>query len=347
MAEESKALAKPAVDPELEKMSGSCQAAILLMALGEEEAALILRHLKPEEVQVLGEVMKEIDGISQDQIGYTLDQFMHRVKNESSLGIESSDYFKTTLVKALGKEKASSVLASMDMADEETGLSSLQWMDPRLIAKIAQKEHPQIIATVLSQMPSEQAGAVMSLLPPECHADLVMRIVKLDKLHPAALADLNEIIHELFENNSTIALEGLGGVRAASELLNGVSKDFEERILGEIEDVDKDMMLEIKDGMFIFENLLAVDDRGIQTLLRDLSNDDLILALKGSSSEMQDKLFRNMSSRAAELLRDDLAAKGSVKLTEVETAQRAILTIAQGLAEEGKISLGGKGDDYV
>jgi flagellar motor switch protein FliG len=171
--------------------------------------------------------------------------------------------------------------------------------------------------------------------------------VKLDKLHPSALADLNEIIHELFESNSTIALEGLGGVKVASELLNGVSKEAEDRILEEIEEIDNDMMLEIKEGMFIFENLLAVDDRGIQTLLRELSNDDLSLALKGASEEMQDKIFRNISSRAADLLRDDLEAKGAVKLSEVEAAQKSILIVAKTLAEEGKISLGGKGDDYV
>jgi flagellar motor switch protein FliG len=220
-------------------------------------------------------------------------------------------------------------------------------MDPRLIAQIVLREHPQIIATVLSQLPSDQAGAVLDLLPSEIHSDIVMRIVKLDKLHPSALTDLNEIIHELFENNSTIALEGLGGVRVASELLNGVSKASEERILGELEELDVDVMQEIRDGMFIFENLLNVDDRGIQTLLRDLANDDLILALKGSSAELQEKIFKNMSSRAAELLRDDLDAKGAVKLSEVETAQRAILTVAKGLEEAGKISLGGKGDDYV
>ena len=199
----------------------------------------------------------------------------------------------------------------------------------------------------MSQLASEQAGAVLDLLPASMHSDLVMRIVKLDKLHPTALSDLNEIIHELFENDSTIALEGLGGVKVVSEMLNSISKESEERILGEIEETDKDLMHEIRDGMFIFENLLAVDDRGIQTLLRDLGNDDLIIALKGASMEMQDKIFRNMSSRAAELLKDDLGAKGPVKLSEVETAQRAILEVAQTLAEDGKISLGGKGDDYV
>ncbi|NND91569.1 MAG: flagellar motor switch protein FliG [Granulosicoccus sp.] len=348
MAEAEKQLEETASsNGELAPMSGSFQAAILLMALGEEEAAMILRHLKPNEVQLLGEAMKSINGVSQKQISYTLDQFMHRVKDESSLGIESASYFKSALTRALGKEKAAGVLSSMELEEEEEKLSAVQWMDPRLIAKIIMKEHPQIIATVLSQLGAEQAGAVLDLLPAEIHSDLIMRIVKLDKLHPTALADLNEIIHELFEDNSTIALEGLGGVRVAAELLNGVSKESEVRILEEIEEIDNDMMVDLREGMFIFENLLSVDDRGIQTLLRDLSNDELILALKGASDQMQKKIFKNMSSRAAELLRDDLEAKGGVKLSEVETAQRAILTVAQRLAEEGKISLGGKGDEYV
>ena len=330
-----------------EPLSGSSQAAILLMALGEEEAATILKHMKPEEVQAVGEAMAAINGVTQEQIGETLDQFINRVRNESSLGLESAKYFKSTLTRALGKDKATSVLASMDPMDDDSGLSSLQWMDPRVVAKIIVKEHPQIIATVLSQLKSQQAGAVLDLLPDDVRADIMMRIVKLDKVHPAALADLNEIIQELFENNATIELSGLGGVSTVADILNNVSKDAEEQILVAIEEQDSDVVAQIKESMFIFENLLAVTDRDTQTLMRDLTNEDLIMALKGASAEMQDKIFRNMSSRAAEMLKDDLEAKGPVRLTEVETAQRSILTAAKQAADDGKISLGGKGDDFV
>ena len=333
--------------PEKVELTGSTQAAILLMALGEEEAATVLKHMKPEEVQAVGEAMAAINGVTQEQIGETLDEFINRVRNESSLGLESAKYFKSTLTRALGKDKATSVLASMEPMDDDSGLSSLQWMDPRVVAKIISKEHPQIIATVLSQLKSQQAGAVLDLLPEPIRADIMMRIVKLDKIHPAALSDLNEIIQELFENNGTIELSGLGGVSSVADILNSVSKEAEEQILATIEESDSDIVAQIKESMFIFENLLAVTDRDTQTLLRDLSNDDLILALKGASEEMQEKIFRNMSSRAAELLKDDLEAKGPVKLSEVEEAQRTILTAAKEAAEEGKISLGGKGDDYV
>lgn len=337
-------------EPEADKtpLDGSSQAAILLMALGEEEAASVLKHMKPEEVQAVGEAMNAINGVSQEQIGETLDDFVSRVRHESSLGLESARYFKSTLTRALGKDKASSVLARLEPAEEdEQGLSSLRWMDPRVVARIVHNEHPQIIATVLSQLNPEQAGVVVDLLPEAVRPDIMLRIVKLDKIHPTALADLNEIIQELFESDSTVELSGQGGVSVVSNILNSVSKESEEQILVAIEEADVDIVNQIKEGMFIFENLLNVSDRDTQTMLRDVSNDDLILALKGASQELQAKIFGNMSSRAAELLKDDLDAKGPVKLSEVETAQRSILTIAKELAEDGKISLGGKGDDYV
>ena len=343
--EKSEIVAEPAV--EKIPLSGSTQAAILLMALGEEEAATVLKHMKPEEVQAVGEAMAAINGVTQEQIGETLDEFINRVRNESSLGLESAKYFKSTLTRALGKDKATSVLAGMEPMDDDSGLSSLQWMDPRVVAKIISKEHPQIIATVLCQLKSQQAGAVLDLLPDNIRPDIMLRIVKLDKIHPSALGDLNEIIQELFENNGTIEISGLGGITAVADILNSVSKEAEEQILLTIEENDSDIVAQIKESMFIFENLLAVSDRDIQTLLRGLSNDDLILALKGASVEMQEKIYRNMSSRAAELLRDDLEAKGPVRLSEVEAAQRSILTAAKEAADEDKISLGGKGEDFV
>lgn len=344
MAESSNS---PASKDEKVELTGSSQAAILLMALGEEEAATVLQHMKPDEVQAVGEAMAAISGVTQEQIGETLDQFIGRVRSESSLGLESAKYFKSTLTRALGKDKAASVLAGMEPMDDDSGLSSLQWMDPRIVAKIICNEHPQIIATVLSQLKPEQAGAVLDLLPDAIRPDIMMRIVKLDKIHPAALADLNDIIQELFESDASIEISGLGGIKSVAEILNGVSKEAEEQILSSIEESDADIVVQIKESMFIFENLLTVSDRDMQTLMRDLNTNDLILALKGASEEMQDKIFRNMSTRAAELLKDDLEAKGPVRLTEVETAQRAILDVAKSAAEEDKISLGGKGDDFV
>lgn len=329
------------------ELSGSCQAAILLMALGEEEAASILQHMKPSEVQALGEAMAAINGVTQTQISSTLDQFVERVERQSSLGLGSTDYFKSTVTRALGKDKASSVLAKIPGSDSESGLSSLKWMDSRVVAKIIRDEHPQIIATVLSHLPRDQAGDVLDRLPESLHADVVLRISRLDTVHPSALSDLDEIIQKLFENNAQIEVSGVGGIQVAAEILNGVSKASEERILESIEAADSELCGKLKEGMFIFENLLGVDDRSLQTLLREVDNENLIMALKGASAAMQQKIFQNMSARAADLLKDDLESKGPVKLSDVETAQREILMSAQQLAEDGKIALGGKGDDFV
>jgi flagellar motor switch protein FliG len=317
------------------------------MAIGEEEAASVLKHMKPEEVQVLGEAMSAIQGVSQQQIGSTLDQFVNKVRYESSLGMESASYFKSTLTRALGEDRASNVLSQMEPQEDDKSLSALEWMDARVVAKIIRNEHPQIMATVLSQLTRDRAGEVLDMLPESKRADIVMRIVKLDKLHPAALADLNEVIIELFENDATVEIAGLGGVQIAAEILNGVSKETEGKILDALEEIDGETVEKIKEGMFIFENLLNVSDRDTQTLLRETSNEDLIFALKGASQELQSKIFKNMSSRAAELLKDDLDAKGPVKLTEVEVAQRSILTTAKQLAEDSLISLGGKDEGYV
>jgi len=328
-------------------LSGSSQAAILLMALGEEEAAGVLRYLEPAEVQVLGEAMGAIRGVSQEQIGETLDDFVGRIRQESSLGLGSAEWFRTTLIRALGEDKAKGVFARMGDANPRAGLTALKWMDARVIARIMHGEHPQTIATVLSQLPPEQAGDVLNRLPSEQHADIVMRVSRLDTLHPAALAELDEIIEQLFAEDTDVELSGIGGVQYASEILNGVSKEAETSILETIDGLDQDLAAELREGMFIFENLLGIDDRGMQTLLREVPGEKLIVALKGTSEELSAKIFRNMSSRAADIMRDDLAAKGPVKLSEVEAAQREVLVIAKRLAEEDKIALGGKGDEYV
>ena len=329
------------------QISGCSRAAILLMALGEDEASSILKYMEPGEVQSIGEAMTSITSVSQEQIGNTLDHFVDRIGKESSLGFGSADYFKSTLTKAVGKDKATSVISRIDAGSEQKGLEALQWMDARVVTKLICDEHPQFIATVLSQLPREQAGEVLNRLPSELHADVIIRITQLDEIHPAALVELDEIIQQVFENNAEVELSGIGGVRVASEILNGVSKEAEESIFETIESLDNELCEKIREGMFIFENLLTLDDRGMQSLLREVSSEHLILALKGSSAEIQTKIFKNMSERAALLLKDDLDAKGPVKLSDVENSQRDILKTAHQLAEDGKIALSSKGDDFV
>ena len=343
----AEAEAAAAALPTVESLSGPSQAAILLMALGEEEAVSILRHMEPAEVQSLGEAMGRIRGVSQDQIGQTLGDFVGRVRDQSSLGLGSADWFRSTVTRALGDDKAKGVLSKMRDADERSGLTALKWMDASVIARIMRNEHPQTVATVLSQLPPGQAGDVLDRLPGDRHPDIIMRVSKLDTLHPAALAELDEIIEQLFAEDADVELSGVGGVQNASEILNGVSKDAETHILDTINKLDKKLATELREGMFIFENLEEVADRGMQKLLREVPGEDLILALKGASQTLADKIFRNMSARAADILRDDLAAKGPVKLSEVETAQREILVVAKRLADDGSIALTSKGDEYV
>ncbi|HBR96122.1 MAG TPA: flagellar motor switch protein FliG [Gammaproteobacteria bacterium] len=346
MSDETPELSASAADA-LSGLNGPAHAAILLMALGEEKAANILKHMEPGEVQTLGEAMSCIDSVSQGQIGGILDKFVGKIKTESSLSLGSRDYLKKTLTRALGQERAGSILGQIHMEGGPIGLDSLKWMHPRAVANIIYNEHPQIIAIVLAHLEREQAGRVLGLLPQHVHTDVILRITKLDTIHPDALQELNEIIQRLFEENSQTELTGIGGINVAAEILNGVSKDDEAAALEKLEEMDPDLCQRIQDKMFIFDNLMTVDDRGMQALLREVSTDKLIIALKGAAHEMQEKIFRNMSKRAAEMLRDDLAAKGPVRLAEVEEAQREILTVALRMSEEGTIALGGKGDDFV
>ena len=327
-------------------LSSPAQAAILLMALGEEEAAGVLRYMEPAEVQILGEAMSRIEAVSQEQIGSTLGDFVKRIRHESSLGLGSAEWFRSTLIRAVGEDKAKGVLSRMPDRNRG-GLSGLKWIEASVIGRILRHEHPQTIATVLSQLPPTKAGDVLNRLPPEHHADIILRVSRLDKLHPAALAELDEIIEQLFAEDAEVELSGLGGIQSASEILNGVSKEAETRILETIDGIDQELAIGLREGMFIFENLNAVSDRGMQALLREVPGEELILALKGCSAALTEKILGNMSARAADILRDDLAAKGPVRLSEVEAAQREILTVAKRMAEEGKLALSSKDDEYV
>ncbi|CAG0878812.1 unnamed protein product [Cyprideis torosa] len=308
------------------------------MALGEEKAANILKHMNPEEVQSLGEAMSAIDSVTQDQISGILDKFVGKIKNESSLSLGSRDYLKKTLTRALGRDRAGSIIGQIAMDGGPVGLDSLRWMSPRSVANIIYNEHPQIIAIVLAHLNRDQAGKVMGLLPKALHTDILVRITKLETIHPSALQELNEVIQRLFEQNSESELTGIGGISVAAEILNGVSKEDEAAALEKLEEIDSELSMQIQERMFIFENLMTVDDRGMQSLLREVSTDKLIYALKGASQELQEKIFRNMSKRAAEMLKDDLDAKGPVRLAEVEEAQKEILTVALRMGEEGTIS---------
>lgn len=330
------------------KLSGTERAAILLMTLGEQAAAQVLRELGPKEVQKVGSAMANLAMVSKDEVGGVLNKFVTTVDEQTSLGVGTEEYIRKVLVDALGEDKASGMIDRILMGRNSKGLEALKWMEPRAVAEVIRQEHPQIIAIVLSYLDGDHAAEVLSLLPERTRADIVMRIASLDGIQPAALLELDEIMEKQFSNSNSVKSSTVGGTRSAANILNFLDSTLQGEIMDAIKEVDSDLGQTVEDHMFVFENLIDVDDRSIQTLLREVSSDSLLLAMKGAEDALKEKFFKNMSKRAGEMLRDDLEAKGPVKLSEVEAAQKEILAIARRLAESGDVVLGGGGgEEYV
>lgn len=330
------------------KVSGIDRAAVLLMTLGAESAAQVMRELGPKEVQRVGLAMAKVGAVTKDEVNNVLESFITLVDEQTSLGVGSDDYIKKVLTDALGEDKANGMIDRILMGRNSKGLEALKWMEPRSIAEIIRQEHPQIISIVLSYLDPDLGATVLSMLPERTRPDIIMRIASLDGLQPNALIELDEIMEKQFSSQTTVKSSTMGGTKKAADILNFLDRAMESEILDAVKEVDGDLGTTIEEHMFVFENLGDVDDRGIQTLLREVSSDSLLLAMKGSDEALKEKFFKNMSKRAGEMLRDDLDAKGPVKLSEVETAQKEILAIARRLAESGDIMLGGGGgDEYV
>jgi len=330
------------------KFTGTERAAILLMSLGEAEAAQIMRHMAPKEVQRVGEAMATLNGVDKATVTTVLNDFCEIVDNQTALGVGNEDYLRKVLVDAIGEDKAGSVIDRILLGRSSKGLEALKWMEPRAVAELIRLEHPQIVAIVLSYLDSDQAAEVLGALPERLRGDITMRIATLDGIQPNALHELDEILERQFSGNTdNVKSSSVGGVKVAADILNLMDTSVETPIMDFIKEQDGDLGQNIQDLMFVFDNLLDVDDRGIQALLREVSSENLIIALKGADEAIKDKIFRNMSKRAGEMLRDDLEAKGPVRLSEVEGAQKEILTVARRMAEAGELSLGGKGDEYV
>lgn len=335
-------------DANISKVNGTERAAILLLSLGEQDAAAVLKHMGPKEVQKVGAAMATLSNVSKDQVAAVLQDFANTVENQTALGVGSEDYIRKVLVSALGEDKAGGVIDRILLGRNTKGLEALKWMDPRAVAEIIRLEHPQIIAIVLSYLEADHSAEVLGHLPERTRPDILMRIASLDGIQPSALHELDEILEKQFSGNTNVKSSSVGGVKAAANILNFVDSSLEGAIMDTIREIDADVGQKIQDLMFVFDNLAEVDDRGIQALLREVSSDSLLLALKGSDEIVKEKIFKNMSKRAAEMLRDDLEAKGPVKLSEVEGAQKEILAIARRMSEAGDIVLGGKGaDQYV
>ncbi len=330
------------------KLSGSERAAVLLLTLGEKEAAEVLRHMGPKEVQKVGLAMAQVGSVSKEEVSAILDEFIQEVQQQTALGVGSDEYLRKVLVEALGEDKASGLIDRILIGRNTKGLDALKWMDARAVAEIIRLEHPQIIAIVLSYLDPDHAAEVLSFLPERLRPDVVMRIALLDGIPPAALQELDEILEKQFAGNDNVKTSsGVGGIKRAADILNFMESSVESQILETIKEADAELSQQIQDKMFVFENLVDVDDRGIQALLREVSTETLILALKGADEAIKEKIFKNMSKRAAEMLKEDLEAKGPVRVSEVEAAQKEILAIARRMAESGELVLGGKGEEFV
>jgi len=323
------------------------QAAILLMSLGEKDAAEILKHMGPKEVQRIGATMASLENIEQVQVETSLGNFLGEVQSLTGLGVGSDTYIRKMLVSALGEDKANSLVDRILMGGNTTGLDTLKWMDARSVADIIRHEHPQIQAIVVAYLDPDQSAEVLSHLQDKVRLDILMRVASLENVQPAALQELNNILEKQFSGAASQQTKAMGGVKVAAEIMNNLESAVESELMDAIKEVDEDLGTQIQDLMFVFENLKSVEDSGIQALLREVSSEVLILALKGSDEELKEKIFKNMSKRAAELLRDDLESRGPVRISEVEGAQREVLTIARRMADSGEIVLGGAGGEQM
>ena len=328
-------------------LSGVERAAVLLMAMGSDNAASVLKHLNPKEVQVLGGAMAKIQNVNRASMEVVMDEFIGEVNNQTGMGIGSEDYVREMMVNALGEDKAKNMIDRILLGSGNKGLEALKWMDARAVSEVIRLEHPQIIAIVLSYLESDQAAEVLNLLPERGRADIVMRIASLDGIPPAALQELDQIMEKQFVGQQNVSQSTMGGYKTAANMLNFMDSSIESSIMETISEHDQEMSDSISELMFVFDNLNDVDDRGIQALLREVSSDMLTLALKGADEAIKEKILKNMSKRAAEMLREDMEARGPVRLSEVESAQKEIIAIARRLADEGDIVLGGGGEEFV
>ncbi|HTB49816.1 MAG TPA: flagellar motor switch protein FliG [Solirubrobacteraceae bacterium] len=333
---------------EKEARSGTERAAILLLTLGEQEAAQVLKHMGAKEVQRIGSAMSKLANVSKEEVQGVITHFTSSVESETSVGVGTDEFLRKVLVDALGQDKAASIIDRINIGRSTKGLEALKWMDARAVAELIRLEHPQIIAIVLAYLDADQSAEVLTCLPANMRSDIVVRIATLDGVQPSALNELDDIMEKQFAGKGgTGKTSTMGGAKAAANIINLLEPSQEGMIMEQIAKADQVLGARIQDLVFVFDNLLELDDRSMQELMRQVPSDRLLLALKGADEPLKEKIFKNMSQRASEMLKDDLEAKGPVRISEVEGAQKEILQIARKLAESGAIALAGKGEAYV
>ncbi|TDR82931.1 flagellar motor switch protein FliG [Paludibacterium purpuratum] len=324
--------------------AGVHRSAVLLFSLGQAHAVEVFKYLGPKEVQKISLAMAAINNLSHEEIDKVIGQFREECQARASIGA-SDEYLRNVLVEALGPDKAANLLDRIMQGNDHSGIESLKWMDPSSAADLIRNEHPQIIATILVHLDPDLASSILAYFPERLRNEVLIRTATLEGVQPQALRELNDVLTQLLSGSDRLKKSAAGGVGMTAEILNFMGNTVEASALNYIREYDPELAQRIQDKMFVFENLLEVDDRSIQTILREVQTDSLVVALKGTSSELKEKIFRNMSQRAAEMLRDDLEAKGPVKLSEVEAEQKEILKIVRKLADDGQIVLGSKGGD--
>jgi flagellar motor switch protein FliG len=333
---------------DVSKLEGIEKAAILLLSLSEEDAAQILKHLEPKQVQRLGQAMAGIEDMTQPKITAVHNSFIEEIQNYSTIGFQSQEFVRRALTAALGEDKAANLVDQILSGNGAKGLESLKWMDSKQVASIIRNEHPQIQTIVMSYLEPEQSAEILSQFPEKVRLDLLMRVANLEEVQPAALQELNEIMEKQFAGQAGTQAAKMGGLKSAANIMNYLDTNVEGQLMDAIREQDEEMSQQIQDLMFVFDNLIDVDDRGIQTILREVQQESLLKAIKGADESLKNKITSNMSKRAAEMLMDDLEALGPIRVSEVETAQKEILSIARRLADAGEIMLGGGGgDDFL
>jgi len=320
-------------------------AAILMMSLGEEEASEVFKHLTPKEVQGLGETIARMKTIPRERVETVLNRFADQAQEQSLLVTDTDEYVKTVLRKALGDDKANLLIDRILQGGDTSGIESLKWMDANSVAELLRNEHPQIVAAILVHLDFDQASSVLKCFGERQRNEVLVRIATLDGIQPSALKDLNDVMSKVLAGGDKLRKASLGGVKTAAEMINLLGGSVETAVLDYIREADNELAQKIMDNMFTFDDLEKVDDKGIQLLLKEVQSESLVIALKGATPEMREKVFRNMSTRAAETLREDLEARGPVRVSEVEAEQKEMLKIVRRLSDEGQIVLQGGGDD--
>ena len=325
----------------VKKLSGEEKAAVLLLTLGENAAAEVMKHLEPKDIRRLGVPMTTMTDLTPELRNDVLQEF-RSLSSLASEGVEGKDYMKKILTKALGQQKATQILSTLS-SQEYTGLDSLKWLDAKAIERMVSAEHPQTAAVILAHLEADQASQVLLLLPEVARVDIAYRLATMEEIQPDVLKELSEVLESELKVGAKSQGQQLGGVKFLADLMNGLDKTTEQALTASLTERNAGLADSVRQLMFVFDDLAGVDDRGLQELLKEIAKEDLILALRAVGETVKDAIFRNMSSRAAELLKDDMEAGGPVRLSDVEKAQRNILQVARKLEEEGRIILGGKG----